>query len=313
MSKADFRAGFVAVVGRPNVGKSTLVNRLVGEKISIVTPKPGTTRGRACGIVNRDDAQLILVDTPGIHGADSALCRAMRRAANLALDGADTTLLVVTPHRGEVTLSAADKDVIDAIKQKPGKVVVALNKIDRVEHKPALLPWMALYAEALAPQGVVPVSALAGDGLFELSCELVRALPLGPPLFPSDQHTDQLERKLCAELVREQVLLQLRAEVPHAAAVIIESFTDERREDGQGLVRLLGRIYVERESQKGIVVGRGGRSIQAISTKARQSIEQLLGCKVYLRLTVHVEPDWTASERAVARLGYSPDVEGETW
>jgi GTPase len=307
------RAGFVAVVGRPSVGKSTLVNTLVGEKVAIVTPKPQTTRTRIHGILNRPGAQVVLVDTPGLTRTDSALRRAMHRTAKLAAEGADAALLVVECRGERVELSAADREAVDTAKAALGKVVVALNKIDVLPRKELLLPWMELYQQAVTPAALVPISALRADGLDRLLAELIAVLPEGAPLFPADLHTDQAERFLCAELVREQLLLQLGQEVPHAAAVVIESFEDERREDGSGLVRLNGRIYVERESQKGIVVGKAGARIKSVSQAARLAVEELLGCKVFLRLTVHVAPDWTDEEGEVRRFGYDPTGEGQPW
>lgn len=312
--QAGFRAGFVAVVGRPNVGKSTLVNALVGDKISIVTPKPQTTRTRIHGILNLETAQLVLVDTPGLTGADSALRRAMRRTAGLAAADADHTLLVTDCRAGPPALDDAGREVVALARQTPGKIVVAINKIDVLERKELLLPWMELYQNTLAPAAIVPISALYANGLDRLLAELVAVLPEGPPLFPRDLHTDQAERFLCAELVREQLLLQLREEVPYATAVIVESFEDGRESgDGGGLCRIEGRIYVERESQKAIVVGKGGQRIKAVSQAARLEMEQLLGCKVFLRLTVHVDRDWTDKEREVRRFGYGPEGGGEPW
>lgn len=308
-----FRAGFVALVGRPNVGKSTLVNALVGEKVAIVSPKPQTTRTRIHGIVNRSDAQIILVDTPGLAVADSALRKAMRHTTGTAAEDADNTLLVAECRGERVELSQADREVIGVAKRTRGKIVVALNKIDHLPRKELVLPWIQAYHTALEPAAVVPISALYDDGLDSLVNELVAVLAEGPPLFPPDLHTDQAERFLCGELVREQLFLQLREEVPYATAVMIESFEDERREDGAGLCRIEGRIYVERESQKGIVVGKGGQRVKEVSQAARLEMEGLLGCKVFLRVTVHVDPAWTEKEREVSRFGYGPTGEGEAW
>jgi len=313
MSASGFRAGFVALVGRPNVGKSTLVNALVGEKVAIVSPKPQTTRTRIHGILNLPAAQLVLVDTPGLSLADSALRKAMSRTTGLAAEDADHVLLVAECRDGAPALSPADKTVVDIARKTRGTVVVALNKVDLLPRKELLLPWMQLYQDTLGPAAIVPISAKVHDGLERLLDELVKVLPESPPLFPQDLHTDQAERFLCAELIREQLFLQLRQEVPYATAVVVETFEDERRDDGAGLVRIEGRIYVERESQKGIVVGKGGATIKAVSTSSRGEIEALLGCKVFLRVTVHVDPDWTDSEREVRRFGYSPTGEGEPW
>lgn len=306
------RAGFVALVGRPNVGKSTLVNALLGEKVAIVTPKPQTTRTRIYGILNRPDAQVVLVDTPGLVQSTSPLKKALRRVTGQAATDSDVRL-VVAECRGETPeLSEADLDVITTAKAAPGPVVLALNKIDKLARKETLLPWMARYREELNLAAIVPISAKRNDGLDILVDELVKLLPESPRLFPEDVYTDQAERALCAELVREQLLFLLAQEVPHGAAVVIESFEDERDDVSatrRGLCRLEGRIYVERESQKGIVVGKGGAMIRAISEKSRLAIEELLGCKVYLRLTVHVAKDWTESEAAVRRFGFGVETD----
>jgi GTP-binding protein Era len=310
---AGFRAGFVALVGRPNVGKSTLVNALVGEKVAIVSPKPQTTRTRVHGIINRPDAQIVLVDTPGLSLADSALRKAMSRTTSMAAADADHVLLVAECRQTSPSLTEADRAVVEMARKTRGTIVVALNKVDLLGRKESLLPWMQLWQSTLSPTAIVPISARSSDGLDRLLAELVKVLPESPPLFPTDLHTDQAERFLCGELVREQLFLQLREEVPYATAVVIESFEDERREDGAGLVRIEGRIYVERESQKGIVVGKGGAAIKAISQEARVGIEALLGCKVFLRVTVHVDPEWTDNDREVRRFGYGPGGEGEAW
>ncbi len=308
------RSGTVALLGRPNAGKSTLVNALVGEKVAIVSSKPQTTRTRIHGIVNRPGVQIVLVDTPGLAPADSALRRAMRQIAGQATAEADTVLLVADCRRERAELSQADREVIEAARRAPAThVVVAINKVDVLDRKESLLPWMALYQRELEPHAIVPISALQGDGLDRLVRELEAVLPESPPIFPPELHTDQAERFLCAELVREQLFLHLRQEVPYGTAVVIESFEDGRRDDGSGLVRIEGRIYVERDSHKGIVVGKGGTTVKAVSQAARLEMEQLLGCKVYLRVTVHVDPDWTGKEREVSRFGYGPEGGGEPW
>ncbi|MEE8408956.1 MAG: GTPase Era [Myxococcota bacterium] len=303
-----FRAGFVALLGRPNVGKSTLVNALTGEKVAIVTPKPQTTRTRITAIVNRPEAQLILVDTPGVLGGRDPLRRALRRVAHGAAAEADLTLVVAEVHREEARITHEDRRIVEAARRGSGRVVVALNKIDRLERKEILLPWMQRYASEPGIEAVVPIAALHNDGLDDLVDELVQRLPYSPALFPTDIYTDQAERFLCAELVREQLLLQTRQEVPHSAAVVIDSFEDGR-DESDGMCRLEGRIILEAESQKGIVVGKGGRKIKAVSQAARAEIEELLGCKVFLRMQVEVDRDWTRSDRALLRLGIGPGVD----
>ncbi len=299
--KKDYRAGFVALIGRPNVGKSTLTNRLLGQKVSIVTPKPQTTRTRIQGILTLPQAQIILVDTPGLGGGQGALKTAMQRVAGDAAADSDIALVMVEVRGDTPQITDADKLVLTEAKKSKGSIVVAINKVDQIKVKGALLPWIAALSEEYGGVPIVPISAKTGDGLDVLVDELVKLLPLSPQLFPPDEVTDQAERVLAAELVREQLLLRTREEVPHSAAVVIEQFEDERDAKGEGMCRLEGRIYVERESQKAIVVGKGGAQIKEISTAARKAIEEMLGCKVFLRLTVHVDPDWTSNARAVQR------------
>ena len=306
MTNDPHRAGFVALIGRPNVGKSTLVNALTGHKVAIVSPKPQTTRTRITAILNRPDAQVILVDTPGLTRGVDALRRAMRRISQSAASDADVALVMAEIEGERAELGAADRDVIAAARRSPGQIVVAINKVDRLRNKQVLLPWMEAYAREVGIDAIVPISARHVDGLELLLGELISRLPESPPLFPDDMVTEQAERVICAELVREQILIMTRQEVPHATAVIIEQFEDQRTGDG-GSCRLEGRIFVERDSQKGILVGRGGRQIKAIGEAARQQIAALLGCTCHLRLTVHVDKDWRKSDRAVHRLGYGPD------
>jgi len=309
MTENPYRAGFVALIGRPNVGKSTLVNALTGQKVAIVSPKPQTTRTRITAILSRPNAQVILVDTPGLTRGVDALRKAMRRISQMAAADADVALVIVEIEGDRAELNAADRDVIAAARRSPGQIVVAINKVDRLKQKAVLLPWMETYAGEAGIDAIVPISAKNNDGLDLLLGELVSRLPESPPLFPDDMVTEQAERVICAELVREQVLIQTRQEVPHATAVVIEQFEDQRTEEG-GACRLAGRIYVERNSQKGIVVGKGGRQIKAIGEAARHEMEAVLGCTCHLNLTVHVDKDWRRSERAVQRLGYGPlDVE----
>jgi GTP-binding protein Era len=302
MSEA-VRAGFVAVIGRPNVGKSTLVNALAGQKVAIVSPKPQTTRTRILAIVTRDNAQLVLVDTPGVTAGIDALRRAMARVTVTAAGDADVVLVLCEVRGERPALSAEDREVLALARRGRARVILAINKIDLLDDKRILLPWIDAFVHETGIEVVVPISARHVDGLDRLEAELIARLPQGPALFPADMVTDQAERVLCGELVREAALRALRQEVPHAIAVTIEEFVDERDDRG-GLCHIEGRILVERESQKGIVVGRGGRQIKAISQAARTAIEEMLGCRVYLRLTVHVAAGWRDDERALLRLGY---------
>ena len=291
-------------MGRPNAGKSTLVNALLGEKVAITSPKPQTTRTRVRGILNRETAQIILVDTPGFCETNNALRKAMRRTAGSTPADCDLAVLVfeIKNHVEEPALEPEDEMILDAARAAPGGVLVVLNKVDRIKHKEALLPWIQLFASQEKVRAVIPVSALRQDGLEVLESEILKVLPKSPPLFDRDLHTDQTERALCQELIREQLLMYTQEEVPHGVAVVIESFEDDRKDDG-GIVRIEGRIYVERDSQKGIVVGSKGARIRQVSEKAREAMEHALGSKVYLRMQVAVDKSWTRRMEAVNRYG----------
>jgi len=294
-------SGFAALLGRPNVGKSTLLNRLVGEKIAIVSPKPQTTRTRITGVVTRPEGQVAFVDTPGIHNAKGALNRAMVETALGALEDVDLVLLLVEPALGPDGKTAEVTPGVRAILERLGlvkkPVLLVVNKVDTVP-KPLLLPF---------------VTALTGDGLDRLLSTTLARLPEGPPLFGPETFTDQQEVGLAAELIREQVLRHTRQEVPHSAAVVIDAFDESERaplpgsKPGglQGLVRIHATLFVERESQKAIVIGKRGAMLKAIGTDARKALERLLGTHVYLDLRVKVEPRWTESERGLRKVGLS--------
>ena len=304
VDESSFRSGFVALLGRPNAGKSTLTNAILGQKVAITSPKPQTTRTRVRGILNRETSQIVFVDTPGFCGNDNALKKAMRRTARTTPADCDLTLLVVEvyPSEEKIELTPEDEQMLLAAREAHLGVVVVLNKVDRLKPKQLLLPWMEFYGALEGVLGVVPVSALRSDGLDALEGEIFRHLEVGPPLFPREFHTDQTERQLCEELIREQLLWQTQQEVPHGVAVIIEQFEDQREADG-GLVRVEGRIFVDRESQKGIVVGKQGARIKAISEKARIAMEEVLQAKVYLRMQVAVDKQWTRRPDAISRYG----------
>jgi GTP-binding protein Era len=300
---SSHRAGFCAIVGRANVGKSTLVNRLVGSKVAIVTPKAQTTRHRILGVVEETDAQAVLVDTPGLVLGQAPLPKALRRMARGAAADADVVVLVVNLRRGEAALDENDQAVLHAARRSPAARIVAVNKVDLLPDKRVLLPWMAAWSAAEAGEVVVPISARTGEGLSTLWGEMMARLPQGPALFPKDMHTDQSERSLCGEFVREQLLLRLQQEVPHSAAVVVERFEDGRAHPERPICRIWARIVVERTGQKAIVIGHGGETLKAIGQAARRNIERMLGCQVYLRLDVKVDAAWTSRAEVFGEYG----------
>lgn len=310
---STFHAGVVALVGRPNVGKSTLLNRLVGEKVAIVSPKPQTTRTRILGVVNRPDGQVALVDTPGLHQPKGSLGQVMVAAALGALEDVDAVALVVEPTLGKDSktpqLTEENRLILERLSAFRKPKFLVLNKVDAVA-KPPLLPLAELYREALGFDETFFVSARTGEGVEEFLESLLRSLPVGEPLFPEDTFTDQSERVLAAELIREQVLHHCREEVPHASAVAVEVFDESDRAPRpgakgplQGLVRIAATIFVERESQKAIVIGKRGSMLKAIGTDARAVLERMLGTHVYLSLRVKVELRWRDTERGLRRVG----------
>jgi len=289
------RSGYVAIVGRPNVGKSTLLNSLLGSKVSIVSRRPQTTRNRVLGIYSRDDVQALFLDTPGIHEARGMLNRRMVDEAVSALGDVDLVLFMIDPNRERDPKE--DSLVLRKLQGRGVPTVLVPNKIDTLS-KAQLLPLMAAWAEAHEFEAIVPISAKTGDGVGDLLREVVDRLPEGPPWFPKDQITDVTERFVVGELVRESAFRYLDKELPYSLAVEIEEF-----EEGEKLVRVMARVWVEREGQKGIVIGKGGSMLKRIGTTARIEIERLLGTKVFLQLTVGVDPSWTRHRRAVQRLG----------
>ncbi|HEX7081906.1 MAG TPA: GTPase Era [Gammaproteobacteria bacterium] len=296
-SDAGTRSGFVAIVGRPNVGKSTLLNALVGEKVSIVTPKPHTTRHRILGILNRDGDQAVFVDTPG-HARRSkrALHRLMARAVVHAIEECDLILHVVDA-RG---FTNEDRDVADMLKPRRERTLLVLNKVDLVRPRSKLLPLLKRLDDELAFAALVPVSARTGENLDGLVAELFRRLPPGPPLFPREVKTDRDVVFRSAEVIREKLMNQLRQEVPYGLTVEIEHLA--RNEDGQWLVHAL--IWLERESHKPIVIGRDGAVLKQAGREARLELRKLLGDRVHLELWVKVREHWSDSERELGRLGY---------
>jgi GTP-binding protein Era len=294
---APFRAGTVAVIGRPNVGKSTLVNALVGTKISIVSPKAQTTRHRLLGIATFADGQLLLVDTPGIHGKQkNAMNRYMNRAARVAVEDVQAAMLVIEAGRW----SEDDALAYAALREAKLPCVLVVNKVDKLADKTALLPFIAELTREREFVAVHPVSALKNTGNEALVKTLVSLMPESEPLYGEDEITDRSERFLAGELVREQLMLRLGEELPYSATVEIERF----EEDGE-MLRIAAVIWVEREGQKPIVIGKGGERLKAISTGARVGMEKLFGRKVFLETWCRVREGWSDDEAALRRFGYS--------
>jgi GTP-binding protein Era len=286
-----FHSGFVCILGRPNAGKSTLLNALVGEKLAIISPKPQTTRNRILGVMHvpkvkgKANGQVILLDTPGVHRPDSSLGRKMMVEVREALEGANLILLLLDATR---KFTAEDEFVLDMVKKSKTPAFLLLNKIDLLRGgKEKLLPIMQQYSGLHTFQEVIPLSARKREGLDLLVEKVVRALPSGPRYFPDDQITDQPMRFMAGEAIREQVLIQTSEEVPYSTTVLIENF-----EEGHRLTRIAALIYCERDSQKGILVGKGGQMLKKIGTEARLQIEKLVGTKVFLELFVKVKSDW---------------------
>jgi GTP-binding protein Era len=288
------RSGFVSVVGRPNVGKSTLVNRLAGQKVSIVSEKPQTTRNRIMAVVNRPGGQLVLLDTPGIHKPSHRMNERMLETALRSLSQADVALWLV-----DITqeFGGGDRHVCGVLAEARKPVVLGINKIDAVP-KPRILPAIERYRHLLDLAEVVPLSALSGENVELLAERLLALLPEGAPLYPDDFLTDQPERFFVAELVREKILLRTRQEIPYSSGVVIDSFKEE-----EGLTRIEATILVERDGQKGILIGKGGAMLKRIGSEARAEIEAFLGRKVYLGLYVKLRERWREDQRTLEDMG----------
>jgi len=310
-----FRSGFVCILGRPNAGKSTLLNSLVGEKLAIISPKPQTTRNRIQGVVHvpkrkgkngknsKDGGQIVLIDTPGVHKPDSSLGRKMMVEVREALEGCDLVLVIMDVTR---KFDPRDQFALDLLK-RPGtktKAFLILNKVDLIREKSKLLPLIEEYRKLYDFAEVIPISALKRNGLEMLLERVISALPAGPAYFPEDQITDQPARFMAAEIIREQVLVNTQEEIPYATTVIVDSY-----EEGARLTRIAATIYCEREGQKGILVGKGGQMLKKIGTGARLQIERMLGMKVFLELYVKAEPGWRDSRRFVEELDWRRQLE----
>ncbi len=298
--ESPHRCGLAALVGRPNVGKSTLLNRLVGEKVSIVTRKPHTTRHRILGIHNRPDAQVVYVDTPGLHqGARSMMNRSLNRAAEGALEDVDTVVLVVDAQHW----TEQDEAVLERLADVPVPVLLALNKVDRLPHKEQLLPLLESLSGRREFAALVPLSATRGINVDALEAEVVTRLPESPALFETDRPTDRSERFRVAELFREQLMATLGEELPYATAVGVERYEREGR-----LLRLSLVVWVERDGQKAIVIGAGGRRLKALASAARREMEAVLRARVHMEVWVKVRSGWPDDERALRSLGYGEDA-----
>ena len=291
-----YRSGYVALVGRPNAGKSTLLNRLVGEKIAAVSNKPQTTRHQIRGVISRPAGQVVLVDTPGVHQPGYLLNRRMMAAVHDALEGVDLVCLI---RDASAPTGNGDRFVLDLIKKSGKPAMLLLNKTDKIDDKRGLLPLIEWYSREHEWRAVVPLSARTGDQLEDLVLEFVSNLPEGEPIFEEDELTDQPMRVIVAEMVREKILKVTGEELPYVTAVVTERY-EEVSED---LARIYCAIYVERESQKRIIIGKGGARLKEVGTEARRDVERLVGHKVYLELFVKVEEGWRDSPRALNEMG----------
>jgi len=312
----SFHSGFVCILGRPNAGKSTLLNALVGEKLAIISPKPQTTRNRILGIINvpknkdsqqkapqeeRYAGQIILIDTPGVHRPDSSLGRKMMAEVREALEGCDLILLIVDAYH---KWGPDDTYILDLVKKSATPAFLLLNKIDLLADKRGLLPLIAQFQVVHNFEEIIPISALKREGLDDLLRCVVKALPKGPRYFPEDQVTDQPVRFMAAELIREQVLLETREEVPHAVTVRVDEFEEDPK-----LVRVAATIYCERDGQKAILLGKGGQMLKKIGTAARLDIERMVGTKVFLQLFVKTQPGWRDSRQFLEELDWRRQLE----
>lgn len=296
MPSEEFRSGFVALIGRPNAGKSTLLNRLVGEKIAAVSNKPQTTRYKIQGIVTRDDGQIVFVDTPGVHKPGFLLNRRMMAAVNDAMMSVDLVLLM---RDASVSTGNGDRFVLDLVKQSEKPSLLVLNKIDKIKDKAELLPLMESYAREYDFVEIVPVSALKGQAVDNLLAQIVKHLPTGEPIFGEDELTDQSMRTIVAEMVREKILATTGEEIPYVTAVVTERWDESE----PGVTRIYCAIYVERPSQKAIIIGKGGAKLKKIGTEARFEIERLLGTNVYIQLFVKVVEDWRNKGKELDEIG----------
>ncbi|MBP3964194.1 MULTISPECIES: GTPase Era [Paenibacillus] len=298
-SKEKYHSGFVAIIGRPNVGKSTLINEVIGQKIAIMSDKPQTTRNKIHGVYTKDNSQIVFLDTPGIHKPTSKLGDFMVKSAVGTLGEVDAALFLIDASEG---LGGGDRFIIEALKKVKTPVFLIMNKIDKIEPE-ALLPLIVQYKDLYDFAEIIPISALQGSNVNTLLKVLSSYLPEGPQYYPADQITDHPEQFVCAELIREKILHLTREEVPHSIAVAIENMKVQEN----GVVNIGAVIYVERDSQKGIVIGKQGALLKQVGKEARRDIETLLGSRVFLELWVKVKKDWRNQERVLKDLGFRND------
>ena len=296
MSNSTFHSGYAALIGRPNAGKSTLLNRIVGEKIAAVSNKPQTTRHRIKGVYSSADGQIVFVDTPGVHKPGHLLNRRMMAAVHDAIMSVDVVVLM---RDASVSTGNGDRFVLDLVKQSEKPAVMVLNKIDKVKNKAEILPLIEFYAKEYEFAEIIPVSALKGDAVENLLAQIIKHLPEADPIFAEDEFTDQPMRSIVAEMVREKILRSTGEELPYVTAVVPEKWDESDPER----LQIYCAIYVERPSQKGIIIGKGGAKLKQIGSEARQDIEKLLGRHVHLQLFVKVVEDWRNKERELDEMG----------
>lgn len=292
------RSGFVAIVGRPNVGKSTLLNAILGEKIAIVSSKPQTTRNKITGVLTKNDTQLVFLDTPGLHRAKTKLGEHMVKTINNSIIDVDCAVLVVEPLK---VVAPAEQELLQKLKDLKVPVVLAINKIDKFTDKESLMPLLSLWSQVYDFIAVVPISALNRSGVDPLISELTKLMPKGPKYFDEDALTDQPEREVAAEIIREKLLRLLSDEIPHGIAVTIEKMHE--RDSGE-MVDIEANIYCEKDSHKGIIIGRDGSMLKKVGSYARLDIEKMIGCKVNLKLWVKVKDDWRNKEGNLKSFGF---------
>jgi GTPase len=295
-TEPSFRSGYIAIIGRPNVGKSTLLNQILGEKVAIVSPKPQTTRNRVSGIRTTAASQIIFIDTPGIHQGHSLMNRRLMDTALHTLDDVDGVLWLLDAHD---KIKQEEERIAETLRGVETPVLILLNKMDLVS-KGKLLPLMERCAQLLPDKEIVPVSALKGEGL-DIVLNIVEGwLPVGPQYFTEGEHTDQSERFLASEIVREKVFLLTREEIPYGVAVTIDEFTEKEEKN---LIVIGATIHTERDSHKGILIGKHGSMLKEIGKQAREELESLLGCRIFLELFVRVDPGWTQNPQALSEMG----------